>query len=422
MNTIEILNTIRDNASEEYQRRIPEATRDNIESIGTAMIDGNNIMVANEFMGTLLNKLVQSRVHTKLFENPLKSLKKGTKPLGDTIEEIYNNFLKAEQYKENGEDLLKRHLPDTKTVYHRMNRKDQYPITVSREMLQKAFSSYEALDSYISNLIATLSNSAELDEFILMKRLIKKALDNNAIRTIKVADPNLNEANAKEFIKAVKTTSELMTFPSSSYNAYLQAQDVDDKEIITFSKKNEQVLIIDAITNTGVNIDVLASLFNMSVAEFNDTRKIVIDAFPDQSVRAILVDEQFFQVLDDLLVMTSFENGKGLYRNYYLNVWQTLSYSILVNATAFIVGSDSDSDGNVETFTVTKNLAEGVTTSNTRKSVTEGTSYNVSLTGATGKTVSVTMAGADITGQAYDVSTGKISIAEVTGDIIITVA
>ena len=126
MNVIEMMNTIRDNASQDYQDRIPEATRNNLEDIRFAMIDDENIMVANEFMLTLLNKLVKSYVHTKMFSNPLKSLKRGKKPLGDTVEEIYQNFIKGDVYDANGVDLLNRKLPDTKTVYHRMNYKHKY--------------------------------------------------------------------------------------------------------------------------------------------------------------------------------------------------------------------------------------------------------------------------------------------------------
>lgn len=335
MKLVEILNTIRANASATYQERIPEATRDNLESIRYAMIDDGNIQVANEFMETLLNKLVKSVVHTKLFSNPLKGLKKGTKPLGDTIEEIYNNFIKGNVFDQTGAELLKRTLPDTKTVYHRMNYKMQYPITVSREQLSKAFMSYDALNSYIANIINTLYNSAELDEFMNTKQLIASALSKNALKVVEVADPLASKENGQEFIKTVKTISELMAFPGTEYNGYLTAQDTDTKAIVTFSRKGEQVLIIDAPTNTSVAVDVLASTFNMSVAEFNDTRKIVIDAFPDADVRAVLVDEAFFQIYDDLFTLTSFYNGQGLYTNYYLNVWQTLAYSILVNAVAF---------------------------------------------------------------------------------------
>ena len=345
MDVITILNTIRDNATTEYQSRIPEATRDNVESLRYAMIDGDNIQCANEFMSTLLNKLVKSVVHTKLFTNPLKGLKKGSKPLGDTVEEIYNNFIKGNAFDATGANLLKRNLPDTKTVYHRMNYQHQYKITVTRDALSKAFASYKALEDYITNLINTLYNSAELDEFMNIKALIKSAFDKGAVKVVDIDDPLTSEANGKKFIKEVKTVSGLMVFPSTEWNGYLTAQSTDELPITTFSRKNEQILILDTATDTSVSVDVLASLFNMSVAEFNDTRKIVIDAFPKmengKTPRAGIFDEAFFQIFDDLFTVTSFNNGEGLYTNYYLNVWQTLAFSILVNAVGFVVPATS---------------------------------------------------------------------------------
>ena len=340
MNVIEILNTIRDNATGEYQSRIPEATRQNMESIRYAMIDDDNIMVANEFVGTLLNKLIKSVVLTKRFENPLKSLKKGKKPLGDTVEEVYTNFIKGKQYDKNGSELLTRQLPDVKTIYHRMNYQFKYPITVSREQLSKAFVSEETLEKFITNLINTLYNSAELDEFANIKELIKSAINNNAMKVVDIADPTTSEANAKKFIKEVKTVSGMMQFPSTAWNGYISAQGeapTDTNPVTTFSRKGEQVLIIDTETDTTVSVDVLASIFNMSVAEFNDTKKIVIDVFPVDGVRAALVDEAFIQVYDDLFVIKPFENVDGLYTNYFLHVWMTLAYSPLVNAVAFKV-------------------------------------------------------------------------------------
>ena len=114
MDITAILNTIRANASANYQARIPEATRTNMEDVRFAMLDDDNVQVANEFMSTLLNKIVKSVLHTKRFSNPLKPLKKGSKPNGDTIEEIYNNFMKCEGYNPNsGADVMKRNLPDT---------------------------------------------------------------------------------------------------------------------------------------------------------------------------------------------------------------------------------------------------------------------------------------------------------------------
>ena len=422
MDIIALLNTIRDNASASYQERVPEATKNNIESIQAVML-GDDPVVANEFMASLLNKVVKTQIINKSFQNPLKALKKGTKPLGDTVEEIYNNFIKGEAFDGTGNvnALMGRKLPDTKSVYHRMNRKDKYTITVSPERLAKAFASYEALESYVASLINVLYNSSELDEFILTKQLIKTALDNNAVKVVTIADPLLAKENAEGFIKTVKTTSGLMEFPKADFCAYTDAQKVDDKEIITFSRKNEQVLILDTATNVGVAVDVLASIFNMSVAEFNETRKIVIDNFPDPDIRGALVDEQFFQIFDDAMFIKSFDNGESVYTNYFLHVWQTLAYSILVNAVVFKVGSDADKDGAVEEFGVTYTLADGVTSSNKRKSVTEGGSYSTTLRGAEGKSVTVNMGGSAVTG-AYDSASGKVAIDSVTGDIVITVA
>lgn len=418
-----VLNTIRDNASDIYRERIPEATRTNIEDIQAGMTDPNNAVVTNEFINTLLNMIIKQVIITKFFSDPLKSLKKGTKPLGDTIEEVYANFVQAKGYDPTGADLLTRELPDVKAVYHRMNRKDKYKITVSPEMIQKAFSSYERLASFIQSIINTLYNSSELDEFVLMKQLIKQACNNNAMKVVTVADPTASEANAKAFIKAVKIVSGDMVFANSNNNAYLTSQSVDNKPIITNTPKAEQVLIIDNATDVSVAIDVLASVFNMTVAEFNDTRKIVIDAFPDPSIRACLVDEMFFQVYDDLVLFKEFENAEGLYRNYYLHVWQTLAYSNLVNAVAFKVASDEDSDGTVEEFNVTYTLKTGVKSSNKAKKVIEGTSYSTNLTGvAAGDTVAVTMGGSAVTSAAYNSTTKTVNIAKVTGAIVITVS
>ena len=423
MDLVGVLNTIRDNASDIYRSRIPEATRTNIQDIQEGMTNPNNAVVTNEFISTLLNMIIKQVIHNKFFSDPLKSLKKGTKPLGDTIEEIYANFVQAKGFDPTGADLLDREMPDVKAVYHRMNRQDRYKITISPEQIQKAFASYEKLESFIQTIINTLYNSSELDEFVLMKQLIKQAIDNNAMKVVTIPDPVASEQNAKDFIKAVKIVSGDMVFANSNNNAYLDSQSTDTKALITCTPKSEQILIIDNATDVSVSIEVLAYVFNMSVAEFNDTRKIVIDAFPDESIRACLVDEQFLQVYDDLLLFKEFENAEGLYKNYYLHVWQTLAYSNLVNAVAFKVASDADSDGTVEEFTITNTLKSGVKTSNKAKKISEGSSYSAILTGvAAGDTVAVTMGGTTVTSTAYNSTKKTIDIDSVTGNIVVTVS
>ena len=422
MDAIEILNTIRDNASQAYQDRVPEATRNNLEEVGEAITDLNNAVVYNEFVNTLANMIYAPMLIKKSWENPLGKFKKGKKTFGDTVEEVYNNFIKAQTFDQTGAGLLTRKLPDTKVVFHRMNRQDSYVLTDSPESLAKAFKSYEGLAEYLENLFTTIRNSAELDEYILMRELFAEAYNNNAMVVVSVADPQASEANAKAFIKTVKTVSGDMAFANSNNNAYLTAQSDDNKPIITFSRKDEQVLIVDNPTDVTCNIDVLASAFNKSVVEFNDTQKEVIDAFPIDGMIGALVDKNFFQVYDDLFTFREFENGLGLYRNHILHVWQTIGYSILCNAVAFVVGSDQNSDGDIaDEYTVTYTLKTGVTSTNKRTKIVEGMSYKTTLKGVKGTdTVAVTMGGDDITSTAYD--DGIVKIDKVTGDIAITVS
>ena len=425
MDAIKVLNTIRDNASQAYQDRVPKATRNNIEEVGEAITDLNNAVVYNEFMDTLANMIYAPMLIKKSWFNPLGKFKKGKKTFGDTVEEVYNNFIKAQVYDQTGAGLLTRKLPDTKVVFHRMNRQDSYVLTDSPEALAKAFKSYEGLAEYLENLFTTVRNSAELDEYILMRQLFEEAYNNNAMVVVSVADPQASEANAKAFIKAVKTVSGDMVFANSNNNAYLTAQSDDNKPIVTLSRKDEQVLIVDNPTDVTCNIDVLASAFNKTVVEFNDTQKEVIDSFPVDGMIACLVDRDFFQVYDDLFTFREFENGLGLYRNHILHVWQTIGYSILCNAVAFVVGSDQNSDGDIaDEYSVTYTLKTGITSTNKRTKIVEGMSYKTTLKGESlaTDTVAVTMGGVTITSSAYTAETGVVKIDKVTGDITITVS
>lgn len=73
-------------------------------------------------------------------------------------------------------------------------------------------------------------------------------------------------------------------------------------------------------------------------------------------------------------------------------------------------------------YSVTNNLTH-VTNSNTADSETSGTPYSGTLSAAAGyemASVVITMGGVDITSTAYNSGTGAISIASVTGNIVIT--
>lgn len=331
MNLQEMLNTIRDNASAEYQELIPEATQTNLQDIGAMLISDVNL--ANEFTSALMNKVAFTKVHNKIFKNPLAVLKKGTKPLADTVEEVFVNYAKAESFDPDGTSLLNRKLPNVKSIYHQMNRKDKYKVTISLEQLSKAFRSYGDLRNFYNVILNSLYNGDNRDEFVIFKNLLTKAITKKYVKQVTVADPCTSKENAIEFIKAVKTISGGMEFVSKEYNGYLDAQSKDSVPVETFTEVKDQLIIIDNATDVAIDVDVLANAFNLTKQEFL-ARKIKIDAFPDANIRAMIIDKDFTQIYDDLYQLRRFENGEGLYENYILHHWQTISASCLVNAVA----------------------------------------------------------------------------------------
>lgn len=334
MDMITLLNTVRANATAQYQDRVPAATKTNLGDIRGAMLA--DVDLANEFMSMIMNKVAFTIVHNKLFKNPLAILKKGNKPLGDSVEEIFVNYAKAATFDATGADLLQRKLPDVKAIYHTMNRQDKYKVTVSHAQLAKAFNSFASLEGFINGIVQSLYNGANLDEFILIKKMFDTAITTNSIKTVEVDDPVTSADNATKFIKAIKTVSANMAFPSSDYNAYLDSQTTDTVPVTTFSPIEDQYIVIDTATNVALDVDVLAKAFNIDRMTFL-SKLIVVDHFPNANMRAAIVDKDWVQIYDDMMRMGTFKNEEGLYDNYILHVWQTISCSSLVNAVAFVV-------------------------------------------------------------------------------------
>lgn len=328
-----VLNVIKANASQLYQNLVPEATRENITEVGTAIM--SNRELENEFLSALVNKIAMQIVHNKIFKNPLAVLKKGTVPLGKNIEEIYTNPATGTVFDPSGADLLARNLPDTKTIYHTRNRQGKYKVTISKAQLLAAFRDYPALEKLLNSIVNSLYSGDNLEEFMLMKELFSSAIDGGKLKTIDVDDVT-NEETAKAFVKAVKTVGQDMTYPGTSYNAYYDInKETDAKPVITWTPLENQILILRNDISVNVDVELFAKAFNVSYTDLKQ-RTLVVDSFgTNADVMAVLCDEAYVQVYDNLTEMRSFENGEGLYTNYIWHHWQTYSMSLFANAVAF---------------------------------------------------------------------------------------
>lgn len=333
-NMVNVLNTILSNASAEYKARVPEATQTNITEVGSAVMSMK--VTENEFLNALVNKIAMQIVHNKTFRNPLAVLKKGSIPLGKNLEEIYTNPATGTNFDATGANLLQRNIPDTKTIYHSLNRQGMYKVTVSKAQLIQAFTSYAALEKLLNTIVNTIYSGDNLDEFMLMKELFASAITGGKLKTIEVgavSDTN----SAKEFVKAIKTVGQGMKFPSTVYNSYYDINSATDaKPVVTWTPLENQVLLLRNDVSVNVDVELLAQAFNVSYIDLQ-ARTIIVDNFgSDLNCGAVLCDEAFVQVYDNLQQMENFHNGEGLYDNFIYHHWQTYSLSLFANAMAFM--------------------------------------------------------------------------------------
>ena len=333
-----VLNAILAQGSADYQARVPLATQSNITEVGSAIMSYKP--TENEFLTALVDKIAMQIVHNKTFRNPLSVLKKGKIPLGKNLEEIYTNPATGTIFDPTGADLLSRNIPDTKTIYHTMNRQGKYKVTVSKAQLIHAFTSYANLEKLLNSIVNTIYSGDNLDEFMLMKELFSTGITGGKILTTPVT-PVTDRETAKEFIKTVNTISLDMQSPSSLHNSYEAFNKAKDPEfagnpVVTWTPAENQILIMRNDVSVNIDVEQLANAFNVSYTDLKQRILLVNNFGTATNCGAILCDEALVQVYDNLEQMENFHNGEGLYDNFIYHHWQTYSLSLFANARAFM--------------------------------------------------------------------------------------
>lgn len=351
--SLEILNAIRQEASYEYQQSVPKITDAHMIPKVGEVIYGNGVL-KNQFLSMLMNRIAKVVIQSATFNNPYSHLKKGYLEYGETIEDIFISIAKVIEYDpEKGEAReFKRNLPDVKSAFYTMNWRTLYPITVQNEDLRQAFTSNDSITDFISKIVESMYTAAEYDEFLLFKYLLVKAIAHGKTYPVSVGDGTDFKADASAF----RGMSNTLTFMSKKYNEY---------GVRTTTPKSRQAIFMDANYNAKYDVNVLASAFNMDKADFmgrlhliddwtsfdNERFEVIrencdsIDAVTEdelallKNVRAVLVDENWFQIYDNNNEMTEQYCASGLYWNYFYHTWKTVAVSPFANIVTFVTDS-----------------------------------------------------------------------------------
>lgn len=348
--TMDILNVIRQNASYDYQQNVPSVTKaSDIPKVGE-IIYGTPAF-ANQFINALVNRIAIVRVQSATFNNPYSILKKGYLEFGETVEEIFVNIAKAVEYTPEKAEAreFKRTMPDVRSAFHAMNWRVMYPITIQDEDLRQAFLSIEGVQNLIAKIVDSVYTAADYDEFLLFKYLLIKAISHGKMKPVAIDVATSLEDSAIQF----RGISNILPFMSSDYN---------QANVKTTTPKSRQVIFMDAMFNARFDVTILASAFNMDKADFMG-RLFLIDDFTTfdnerfdiirensdgleeittselnllKDVKAVILDENWFQVYDNNNKFTEKYVASGLYWNYFYHTWKTVSSSPFSNAVAFV--------------------------------------------------------------------------------------
>ena len=333
---VDIFNLARQDTSAAAQARIPSATETNIQEIKNVLFDDGYTPMLNEFVSSLVNRIVLTMVRNKSFSNPLAMFKKGSIPLGTDIQEIYTNPAEAEPYELSSAAMAKILTitdPDTHTAYYRRNRQDLYTKTVAREALQAAFKSWDDFGAYVDSIAQSLYSGNYIDEFNYTKALIDGAVKNDKIIKEVAVEPT-NETTAKKFLKQVRALTKKLSFPSTQYNAYTKMSGKEG-QITTWTDSDRIVFITTADVMSELDVDALAGAFNLDKANFL-SRVIEVDKFADEKILGVICDESWLQIYDNLFKMDEEYNGRVMATNFYLHAWGTYAISPFANAVALV--------------------------------------------------------------------------------------
>jgi hypothetical protein len=328
----DIINAIRNDASSDYRKRVPEATQARLQDNLQHLIDYRPAW--NEFVESLINRIGLVIAKNTTWQNPLAKFKRGMMNFGDTIEEIYVGLVEARTYSTDRDSLEKvlfgQHAPDTQTSFHRITRQEYYPITVNEPILKRAFIEDGGLSKFVTDVMTSPTTSDEWDEFLQTTALFNEYYRAGGFFKVQVDDVgnvDSNAAEARYLLRRLREFATNLTFMNTIYNAAGMPMAVDAIDLELF---------ITPEALAAVDVEALAAAFQIDKADI----KMRITPIPYQyfgipGIQAILTTSDFFVIADTLIDTASQYNAATLGNNFFLHHHEIISASRFTPAILF---------------------------------------------------------------------------------------
>lgn len=391
-----------------YHQYVPVVTDSTtIGEFGLPILDAQNVNVMNDFV-SLLKKVVFTAVYNRTFNNPLAQLEGERMPLGNFIEDAYINPAKARGFNVNDfAGLLQKYEAEVAVQYLAVNSDLQYQVTLTREKIRNAFTSWSDLENLISGYVNSLYNGAFLTRYSQAKGLVTAAYVGNNIQYETVSAVT-SQQTAEALIKKMRAAYSKMQIPSTRYNAWNKVKG-GKLTLKTWTAPEDIVFLISADVEASVDVDVLSKSFNLTRAEFLGKAIIVDDfnqynedgtiAVDGSAIQAMICDRAWFKIKTQDFAMDEFYNANNRTWQYYLNDVRMCNYSLFANAVAFVTAAPTVDATAIKAESATASVTAGqkvtvpfeLTPPNATTTVTVASSAEGKATAVVkGKTVEIT--------------------------------
>ena len=306
--------------------------------------------VANDFMNMLIQRIVSTSFDIRRFRNPLRILEGDEMPVGFTNQDIYVNPAKGRKY--NVDDfagLLQRYEADVKVQYLSVNMDLQYPVTVTRHDLKKAFTSWDDLNRFIDGITNSLYNGAYINEYEFTKGIISAAYKDNKAAIVTTSVPS-SEAEMKTFVATLREYYLNMLEPSSAYNAWAKLGGYG-RPVTTWSNPEDIVLVIKNSLMAKLDVNVMATAFNIdktsllgriiTVNNFDIYGDDGTKEFDGSNILCFIGDKRWFRIKTQDEQVDEFYNANNRTWQIYLNLTKMYNFSLFSNG--LIIASSAPS-------------------------------------------------------------------------------
>lgn len=369
------LNEIRETLiqdNELYQTQIPV-----VEHYTSSQVYGQSLLalpsdLRNKFIQSLVDRIAYTGFQIRYFKNPLAFLKGDELPLGAIGQEIYVNPAKGRVYNiDDFAGLLAKYEADVKAEYSEINFDAQYPVTIIRKELEKAFVSWGDFERFLTGISASLYNGAYIDEWLYTKKLMSNAYRNNAVSMQTISVSNINAPTSTELENITINLREMyLNFqsPSSKYNAWKKVGGYG-RAILTWTPEEDIHVFINNKMASFLDVKLLANAFNIDKAELKgrvhyiDTFDILDNdgnvVFDGSKIVAQICDRRWFKIREKDMFMDEFYNANNRSWQKYLNLIEAFNYSLFANCVQLVTEVPAISATTVQFMNANETLTMG---------------------------------------------------------------